>query len=125
MSYRFKTGDVIGLEAETVSASKRVRRSDEAQTSFTLPIFPAYFRSGSSQTTLMAVWQNYDKIHGLADNPDEAEVTEAAGGVDSDALLDEGLLWGQVEDAGNVTEERFVATRSLVKTVCHVVSISY
>lgn len=37
VSYNFETGSVIGLEAETIPANRRVRSSDEAPISFTLP----------------------------------------------------------------------------------------
>lgn len=48
VSYKFETGEVIGLEAQTVPANERVRSSDESPKFFTLPVVPVYFRCGVS-----------------------------------------------------------------------------
>lgn len=124
MSYDFGTGEFLGLEAETIRANKRVRRSDEATMSFTLLAMPLSFFSRVSRTALEAVPLNYDKDRGLADNPDENEVQEYAEGVNLEALLEEDLLWCQVVDAGDVTEKALEAVRSLVTAVRHNVLIS-
>lgn len=85
--YNFEMGESIGLEVETVSVNKRVISSDEVPASLILPAVSVYFRSGVSQTTLEAVWRDYDKYCGLTDNPGGADDPAAGDGVNLDALL--------------------------------------
>lgn len=67
---------------------------------------------------------DYDKCHALVDNRDEAKATKAADRIDVISFLEEVLLRGQTEDAGDVTEEALDATRLLVTVVGHDVRIS-
>lgn len=65
--------------------------------SFILPAVSVYLYSGVSRTTFEPLQWEYDKYCGLVDHREEAEVPEAADGVDSDASLEEDLLWVRQE----------------------------
>lgn len=79
VSYKFKTGEVIGSEARTIPNNKRVRREGEPPTSFTLPPMPFFFRSGVSGPPLRRYYYIY---RGLVDTTDQNELPEAADSVD-------------------------------------------
>lgn len=72
VSYRFRTGEVIGLAAETILVKKRVRGGDDKSTSLTLPALPVYFRSDVSQIALQSIRSHSDKYRRLADSSDAA-----------------------------------------------------
>lgn len=59
--------------------------------SFTLPAVLVYFRSYVSWNTIELMRQDQDKYRGLTDNPDYAEVLEAADGPDLNALFEKDL----------------------------------
>lgn len=92
--------------------------------STTLPLVPVYLRLSVSQTTFETVRRAHNRYRGPADNPDEDEEPKAAYGVDLDALLEDGLLWGPRVDAGDVAREKLDATQLLFMAVGHDVPIS-
>lgn len=55
VSYDFQSGEVIGLEEETVQTSKQLRSSDDVSTFATPLAVPVYFCAGTSRVALERV----------------------------------------------------------------------
>lgn len=119
VSYTFATGKAIGLEEETIPASKQVRSSDDVPTSLTLLSVPIYVRSGILQITFEPMRPDYEKYRSLAEKSEQAAEEKAAESVDLNVLLEEDQVWGQVKNVGDVTEEALEATISPVTAVGH------
>lgn len=71
------------------------------------------------QVAIETARRDYDKCDGLEEKADEARGRKTAKGADSNAFLEEDLLWAQARDVGNMTEKKLVATLASLTTVHH------
>lgn len=93
-------------------------------TSVSLPAVPVCFHFGVLEVAPDAVWRIHNSCRSLVSNRNEARGKRSAEDVDLNLPLEEGLLWGQTEDAGGLNEETFESSGSLVTAVGHSVPVS-
>lgn len=73
MSYYFQSGEVLGLQTETVQASSHMSGSDHVRTVVSLPEAPFYFLFSILQVILEKVRRKYVRYYGLVVKHNEAD----------------------------------------------------
>lgn len=92
MSYKLQSDRVIGLEVETIQASRKIRCSDDLPICVTLPAVLMILCAGVWQVNLETMQRYYNNYCVLTDKPVEAGGRGTAEGVDFDVLLGEHLM---------------------------------
>lgn len=116
--YDFTSMEVLGIEKESVQASKHACESGGSFTTLTLGAVPVVLRTARRRIDISEFRGDFNMYRGVNVYP------EPAGGVDVNVLLDQDLLWAKAGDAVELLDEVLDDTMALVKEVHGAVPVS-